>query len=238
MNRTTPRSQTRIITPPATLPVSVAAVCEELNLPTTDAARVERLIRTATELAETYTNRSFINRTIELQLDEFPTGRIPWWDGVRQTSIRAFTRDAIINLPKPPTATVASVQYRDLANELRTVPSTTYFVDTKNEPGRLILNYGSTWPVDARDRAAVLITYTAGYGTDPAMLPSWIATAIIAHVTDAINRPNASVSSESIDNASVTYGNTQTVGTANLTGGLRGDASVILQPHRVMDLGG
>lgn len=235
-HRYTPRSQTRIITPPETLPISVADACTELNLPTSEAPRVERAIRAATELAEAYTNRSFITRTLQHQRDTFPTGNIPWWDGIRDGSIRSFTRDAFIPLPKPPALTLVSFQYIDISNTLRTVNPDTYYLDAMNEPARLILNYGSSWPVDARDRAAVQITYTAGYGPTSASLPTAIITAILTHARDAINRPNGAIKSESIDNASVTYGN-DTTGAANLSGGLRGDAAALLAPYRVIEAG-
>jgi hypothetical protein len=231
-----PRTQARIITPPTTLPISAADACNELNLPLSEAPRVERVIRTATELAEAFTNRSFITRTLQLQLDAFPNGTIPWWDGVRQGSIRQFTRDAFIALPKPPAIALTSFQYINLANQLTTVNTSTYYLDSINEPARIILNYGSSWPSDARDRAAVLITYTAGYGATSASLPSAIIDAILMHTRDQINRPNGTIESETIDNASVTYGG-RTDGTAGVTGGLRADAAALLQPYRFLETG-
>lgn len=237
MNPRVPRWQTKVTQAPATLPVNVAEVCNELGLDLTEMPRVERTVRSAIDLAEAFTGRSFVTRTLQLVADEFPTGRIPWWDGTRETSIRAFTRDALIYLPKPPLVAVASVQYYNLANQIQTVDSSNYFVDNVNEPGRIIPNYGYSWPVDARDRAAVLITYTAGYGTTAGALPAWIADAILAHTRDVVTRPNASVSSESIDNASVSYGNALKASDANRTGGLRGDAAMILSPYRILDIG-
>lgn len=235
-HRYVPRAQTRVTIPPTVLPVSVADATNELGLELTDMPRVERAIRTATELAEAYTNRSLITRTIQLQLDTFPVGNIPWWDGVREGSIRMFTRDAFIPLPKPPALTLVSFQYYNLSNVLTTVNAGTYYLDTMNEPARLILNYGSSWPSDARDRASVQITYTAGYGANAAALPTAFIEAIMLHVRDVLFRPNGTVKSETIDNASVTYGGNDT-GAAGMTGGLRADAAALLAPYRVMEAG-
>lgn len=235
-HRYVPRSQTRVTIQPAILPVNVAEVTNELGLDVTDMPRVERAVRSATELAEAYTNRSFITRTIQLQLDTFPVGNIPWWDGVREGSIRMFTRDAFIPLPKPPALTLVSFQYYNLANTLSTVNASTYYLDTMNEPARLILNYGSSWPSDARDRAAVQITYTAGYGATANALPTAFIEAIMLHVRDVVFRPNGTVKSETIDNASVTYGG-DTTGAANMAGGLRADAAALLAPYRIMEAG-
>lgn len=235
-HRYVPQSQTRISIQPTTLPISTADACNELNLPLSEAPRVERAIRSATALAEAYTNRSFITRTLQHQLDVFPTGAIPWWDGVREGSIKQFTRDAFISLPKPPAIALVSFQYYNLSNVLTTVNSSTYYLDIINEPARIILNYGVSWPADARDRAAVLITYTAGYGSSSASIPPAIIDAIMIHVRDSINRPIGTVKSESIDNASVTYGG-NTDGTGGLTGGLRADAAALLAPYRFMEAG-
>lgn len=235
-HRYVPQSQTRISIAPTNLPISTADACNELNLPLSESSRVERAIRTATALAEAFTNRSFITRTLQLQLDVFPTGAIPWWDGVREGSIKQFTRDAFIALPKPPAIALVSFQYYNLSNVLTTVNSSTYYLDAINEPARIILNYGTSWPADARDRAAVLITYTAGYGSTGASLPAAIIDAILIHARDQLNRPNGALKSESIDNASVTYGGT-TDGTAGLTGGLRADAAALLAPYRFIEAG-
>jgi hypothetical protein len=235
------RAQVRTVTSPVALPVSTQDVLHELNLPATEAGRVTRLITTATELAEAYTNRAFITRSLQLMLDQFPIGDIPWWDGVREGTVRAFAGDGIMTLPKPPLVSVTSVQYFDTANTLRTVNASTYIVDAIAEPARLVLNIGATWPVDTRDRAAVLVNYTAGYGSTPASVPAIVKDAIISHVRDVVERPNSNVSSESIDNASVVYGagglGAAAALGANRTGGLRGEAPAMLASLRVMESG-
>ena len=233
----------RVVTPPAVEPVSLADVKAELGI--TDAsqdARITRLIQSARELAEAYTNRAFITRTLELQMDAFPLANVPWWDGVQQGSIRQFASNRPVALPRPPAISIASVRWFDSAGDETTVDADSYYLDNVSEPARLVLVGSFSWPTNARAFAAVSITYDAGYGGTPAHVPGVIRDAIMAHVRDAIERPNASISAESIDNASVTYGatpNAATQGTGGPTasGGLRGEAAAMLAPYRVMDMG-
>jgi hypothetical protein len=136
--------------------------------------------------------------------------------------------------------TVNSIQYYNLANTLTTVDPSTYYVDEFSEPARVILNLGATWPVDTRDRAAVVVTYTAGYGGSAAAVPTVVQAAIMSHVRDTIDRPNSFISAERIDNASINYGTPTTVAgtfTGNMNGGLRSDAAQILAPLRVLESG-
>jgi hypothetical protein len=201
--------------------------------------RITRLITQAAELAEAYTNRVFITRTFTLTLDQFPLGRVPWWDGTREGTIRAFAGDGIITIPKPPLVSVQSVQYYTLANTLQTVNASTYYIDANAEPARIVLNFGATWPTDLRDRAAVVINYTAGYGSSAASVPTAVQAAIMSHVRDVVQRPNSAVTAESIDNASVTYGGA-TISSSPMfgaMGGLRSDAAQILAPLRILESG-
>lgn len=234
------RASVREVAKPVALPVDPSIALEELGLPVTDMPRITRLITQAAELAEAYTNRAFITRQFELTMDQFPTGVIPWWDGTVEGTVRAFAGDGIITLPKPPLVTVQSVQYYDLSNTLRTVGPSTYYVDAASEPARIVLNFGATWPVDTRDRAAVLVTYTAGYGATSGTMPGVVQAALMSHVRDLTERPNASIASESIDNASVSYGTAASVAgsfTGNMWGGLRADAAQMLAPLRVLESG-
>lgn len=231
--RTALRSSVREINAPVALAVDPTVALAELGLGVSEIGRVTRLIVEATFLAEAYTNRVFITRTLQLTLDQFPTGRIPWWDGVVQASVRAFAGDGIITVPKPPLVTVNSVQFFSLANVLQTVDANLYYVDASSEPARIVLNYGQLWPTDTRDRAAVVVLYNAGYGPTAASMPGAVGAGIMAHVRSVVERPNASVNAESIDNASVTYG----AASVSAHGGLRADAAQILATLRILDSG-
>lgn len=235
-----PRWAIRVTVPPAIEPVSVEQVKSMLGITSdTKDAMIAMQITIARSLAEEFTGRAFITQTIQLQIDRFPPGRVPWWDGTIQAPLRAFISQEPLLLPRPPLVTVTSVQYYDESNTLRTIASSSYYVDSITEPARVVLNPGQSWPSDVRDRAAVLITYNAGYGSTSPSVPPAIQQAIIAHVSDYLDRPNANVQTERIDNASVTYrdASSGTVGGMSANGGLRGDAISLLSPYRVMDTG-
>jgi hypothetical protein len=240
IRRSSLRGSVREVTAPVALAVDPDVALAELGLGVSEMGRITRLISQATDLAEAYTNRAFITRTFTLTLDQFPTGQLPWWDGVRDGTVRAFAGDGIITVPKPPLVAIDTIQYYTLANALVTVPSSIYYVDASSEPARVVLNYGQLWPVDTRDRAAVVVTYTAGYGNSAAAMPAAIEAAILAHVRDTVQRPNSFVSAERIDNASVNYGTPTSVAggfSGNLSGGLRADAAQILAPLRILESG-
>ena len=233
-----PRWAIRVTVPPAIEPVSVDQVKVMLGITTdTRDATIAMQITIARTLAEEFTGRAFIQQTIQLVIDRFPPGRVPWWDGTIQAPLRAFMSQEPVLLPRPPLVTLTTVQYYDESNTLRTIPSSSYYVDSITEPARIVLNPGVSWPSDVRDRAAVLITYTAGYGTNSVSVPMAIQQAIIAHVTDYLDRPNANVQTERIDNASVTYGNGRADANMTFNGGLRGDAIALLSPYRIIDTG-
>lgn len=235
-----PRWALRVTVPPAIEPVSVEQVKAMLGITTdTRDATIAMQITIARTLAEEFTARAFITQTIQYQVDRFPPGRIPWWDGTIQAPLRAFISQEPLLLPRPPLVTLTSVQYYDESNTLRIIDSSSYYVDSITEPARVVLNPGVSWPTDVRDRAAVLVTYNAGYGATSASVPMGIQQAIIAHVSDYLDRPNANVQTERIDNASITYGNVSNNQGANMSfnGGLRGDAIALLSPYRIIDTG-
>jgi hypothetical protein len=234
----------RVTVAPAIEPVTVDEVKAELGVTDhTSDARIARLITSARLLAEAFTNRALITQTLVFALDRFPPAALPWWDGVRHASIHTWAGTGPIVLPRPPIQTLTSIVYYDESNTEATFDSSNYYLDDISEPARVVLNYGRAWPVGVRTQQAVKVTYVAGYGANPASVPSAFVDAIMAHVTDAYTRPNASVTSETIDNASVTYayggvtGGTAQSGAQRLGGGLRAEAAAILAPYRVMDLG-
>lgn len=225
-----------VVTPPAVEPVTVADARLALGQAAgADAPVLALHIVTARELAERFTGRAFITTTLCLHLDAFPASSpLEWWDGVRDGVMPE--RQASITLARPPVQTVTSITYTDSAGTARTVDSDHYYL----VGDRVILTPGNAWPTGART-GTVQVTYTAGYGADPSLVPGAIRSAIIAHVRDVMERPNASVSSESVDNASVTYG-AQRLGSASGSGpddagGVRGGAAAMLHAYRVLRVG-
>lgn len=229
-----PRSGYRITAPPAAEPITAAEVRDALGLADRPSlGELTRMITAARSLAEAYTGRAFIEQTIEMQLDTFPAAQLPWWDGVRDGARRSLAGDGAIPLFRPPVTAITSITYVTSGGAALTVDPATYYLDEISEPNRVLLVDGQTWPVDPRMRAAVKITYTAGYGPDRSSVPAQVVEAMLAHLLDTLTRPNAGVTSQTIDNAQTTYGNAAADRTA-AAGALRGDAARILDPLRVL----
>lgn len=233
----------KVLTPPAVEPVTLAEAKTELGITsTTDDARLTRLLTVARFLAESYTNRAFITQTLLLQLDAAPPLRVPWWDGVRQGSIAEFASSEPITLMRAPVVSITSIVTTSITDEDSTMTADDYVLDAVSEPGRVLLKYGKTWPTNLREHACVRITYTAGYGVSGAHVPQPIRDAIMVHVRDNMERPNAAVSSEGIDNVRRAYGGIRVgmgagTGGSDPTGGLRADAASLLAPYRVLNPG-
>jgi uncharacterized phiE125 gp8 family phage protein len=122
------------------------------NEPTiSDSTLIESYIKAAREYCEAFQNRTYITTTWELWLDAFPS------------------KD-YIEIPLPPLSSISSVKYYDTANVEATMSASDYFTDTKNEPGRVCLGYGKTWPsTTLRSYNGVCVTFVAGETTAAAV---------------------------------------------------------------------
>ncbi len=155
---------TKIVTPPSTDPVSLAEAKAHLNVDhADDDAMIAAMITAATQHAETFTGRAFIDQTWDLMLDAFPAGTI--------------------EVRKPPLLEVVSVVYDDNAGAEQTIDASTYVVDAISSPARLIPVSGS-WPASTASTNGVRIRFRAGYldtGVSPASanVPQAIKSAIL-----------------------------------------------------------
>lgn len=175
-----------LITPPAVLPVTLAAAKNYLRVDdATDDDLITLFIGAATDQAELYTGRCFIHRTYRLTLDAFPasSGRDVWWDGVRQGAIGELTRVGPILLGKLPLASVTGILTYDAAGIATAVDPATYSISTYD--GEISLRSGAAWPVNLRRERAIEITFVAGYGATPADVPPAIRTAILNQVAQS-----------------------------------------------------
>lgn len=238
---TTPaeRYSFKVTSPPVAEPIGLSEVKAALGIDPGDTsrdARLTNLIRAGRELAESFTGRAFITQGLTLQLDGWPIqSGMPWWGGIREGSRAQFSEGAApLSLPRPPLVSVQSVQYRQADGSLATLDPALYSVDAITEPGRLILDPGA---LTVTGRASFVVMFTAGYGSSPADVPAVVGEAILAHIVDAMQRPNAGVSSERVDNASVTYGGSSTASGAAAATGLRGGAADMLTPLRLRRIG-
>lgn len=147
-----------LVTPPATLPLDVPEVRAWLRVTSAaDDTMIERLIRAATEAVEKLLNRQLVTATWQLGLPAFPRG--------------------YLRLPRSPLRSVTSITYYDVANQLQTLAASYYDVDALSDPGTVSLAQGYPWPATYTRPNAVLVTYSAGYGSR-SDIPSGILTAM------------------------------------------------------------
>jgi uncharacterized phiE125 gp8 family phage protein len=116
------------------------------------------LIDAATSWAEKYQGRKYLTQTCVDYLDAWPAVIRPRW---------------------LPLFAVTSIQYIDDGGTLQTWDADEYDVDSDTEPGRIIPAYGESFPSIRGDVNGIIVTYTAGYGTDAEDVPGEIRTAIL-----------------------------------------------------------
>jgi uncharacterized phiE125 gp8 family phage protein len=137
----------RLITAPASYPVSLAEVQKHCSAPETDFESILEICRkAATDEAEQFTGRALIDQTWDLYLDAFPAS-------------------GPVRIPKPPLIELVGV-YVD--GEL--VDAATYTVDADSDPAgqraRISLATGASWPTPAAAANAIRIRFKAGYIDD------------------------------------------------------------------------
>lgn len=102
-------------------------------------------ITAAREYAENIQLRKFLTQTWWYYLDDWPDTNY-------------------IELPFPPLLSVASITYTDY-NSVAT-PFTDFTNDIVSEPGRIVLDYGCSWPTATLSpNNPILIIFACGYGT-------------------------------------------------------------------------
>jgi len=150
-----------LVTAPAAEPITLAEAKVHLRVDITDDdSLITALIVTARQHVEAITRRALITQTWDLTLDAWPDG------------------DTIL-VPLPPLQSVTSVTYKDSAGTVYTMPVTDYIVDKVEEPGRIVLAYGKTWPsATLYPAGAITVRFAAGYG-DATKVPQAIKQAML-----------------------------------------------------------
>lgn len=166
-----------VVTAPTVEPIDVATAQLYLRVETPDDAPIiQTLIEMARRETEAKLERTLINTTWRLTLDEFPDGNDP------------------ILLPKPPLSTDSSnvaITY-DSSGVTTTWASSNYTVDYRSEPGRIYPAYGYTWPSPRDVPNAVNVQYVAGYGASGDFVPAGIRTYMLRLIAE--NYENREVS--------------------------------------------
>lgn len=147
---------TRLVVPPATLPVTLAEAKAHLCVDFVDHDEIiSGMISAATDYAQRFSGRAFVEQTWELMIDAFPTSEI--------------------KIPYPPLISVVSLKYYSSVGNETTLDASTYTVDNVSEPGWVVPS-SSGWPTALDAINAVIIQFRAGYETD---IPASIKSAIL-----------------------------------------------------------
>lgn len=179
----TQQSGHRLVAGPASEPITLEQVRILLrDPPEEDDEFILDCITQAREVFEATTGIACISQRWKLTLDNWPGATTePWWDGMMQMPRSELTSGRIDYIPMPryPLLSVDSLLTYDLDNQAAAVTvGDVFFTDTVSFPGRLVLNAGETWPTALRDRSAIELEYTAGFGTAATAVPFSIKRAI------------------------------------------------------------
>ena len=142
----------RVQTPPAEEPISLNEAKAHMRIVVNDEdALINRLIAAARRQCERVARRSFVTRTLEAILDDWP-------------------HDEVIALPYPPLASVTSIKYMDTGGVEHTVSASDYIVDAHTQPGRVTPTFGRHWPsTTLQPMAAIVVRYVTGFGAASAV---------------------------------------------------------------------
>lgn len=169
-------------TAPATEPVALDEFKLWAKISTDqDDAVCTMMIGAAREAAENYLRRALIAQTWKYSLDLMGSGLDQvLGEGVHELPITELygSLPREIRLPRPPISSVTSVTTYDLDDTATVFSASNYRVDTGG--GRVVLDFGATWPSNLRATDAVAIVFVAGYGTAKD-IPRSIRTAILMH---------------------------------------------------------
>ena len=134
---------TRILTPPASEPISLKEAKKHLEILESDDShdeQIQLLIEVARDRVERDCGLALLTQTVEHVQAGFPEA---------------------IQLQRRPVQSVTSVQYYDDGNTLQTLSSSIWHLNPAKE--RIELKYEEDWPTTADRWDAVKVTYVAGY---------------------------------------------------------------------------
>ena len=162
-------------------PVSIATLKQHLrlNLTDDDATLLPLYLKTARQMFETQTNRTVVQTTYKLSLDQWYTTTF---------------------LPRAPVRSVTSVKYYDTDDNLQTLSSSAYYTDLAKEPCRIIFK-DALPSISGDKRPRIEITFEAGYTKTAYTLnaPESIQVGIMLKAGDLFNNREASTSTYQYD---------------------------------------
>lgn len=137
----------KLITAATVEPITLTLTKLHLRVDHTDEdTLISALISAAREYCEGFQRRSIAVQTWELTMDSFPLE---------------------IRLPQPPLVSVTYIKYKDKDGSEMTLSASDYVVNSDEEPGKVVLAYGKSWPyVTLYPTGAIKVRYLAGYTTE------------------------------------------------------------------------
>lgn len=148
---------------------------------TSDHPALQTMIRAATRAAEQYLGRPILTRTYRQFFDSWPCG-------------------IELELRRSPLVSVTHVKTYDDADAATTFASSSYYVDTVSQPGRIVLRSTASWPAADRVANPIEVEYKAGYGTDPASVPADIRHAVLMLTANLYEHRGETVTGGAQDN--------------------------------------
>lgn len=151
--------------PPLVEPVVLADMKAFLRIETNDEdALLNSLIKTARDQVERLIGRTLIRRIMVY------TGPVP--------------NGACLSIPRPPLLSINSIRLYDGDNNEVEVPTADFKVNTKIEPGELVLEAAQTWAGYLSGANTIEIKFVAGYGDTADEVPLPIRQAIMLIVAN------------------------------------------------------
>lgn len=168
-----------IVTQPAREAVELNDVRRHIKASSNDDNfSISLIVEAARHYIEKASGRYLINTEMKMYLNEWGSGEMPWWDGMREG---AFVDQAdYIEIPYGPLQSVTHIKTYDDTDTATTWASTNYFVDNrKQDLGRIKPRSGQSWPVFTRPTNGIEIQFVAGYGETAKDVPANVKLALM-----------------------------------------------------------
>lgn len=144
------------------IPTSTAKTYLKVDI-SDDDTLIANLIEAATQAAQDYTNRYFINTTLKMVAD---------------------TWDDIATLYKSPVSSVTTIKYYDTDDSLQGLDTAVYLVDLVSKPCQISLKVDQSYPNLAERKKAIEVIYVVGEGaaaSDVNELPKQAVLLMVGH---------------------------------------------------------
>ena len=161
-----------LVTGPSVWPLTVSEAKAHLRVDhSVDDTYIESLIKAATDTAERFQNRRYINQTWRMTMDYFPP------------------KSSVIEIPIGPVSSITSIVYVDEDGNSQTWSASEYQVDTRSTQARIVETPDYYFPDTKTGQInAVTITFVVGYGAASSAVPENIKHAIRLIVGDMYNQ--------------------------------------------------